>query len=452
MSTRPPSSVLPSLPLKLRSHPSVPQTFPHFALVRSVIPPNVTPAGPEALPAVQAAVVPLGYGKSKFLPEHKAEIEGKGKELGQRSSSTTRKGTKGTRLGAETCESFSLRSPFRSPAQYLARQNRPGLFRVLGERELAYFSQSSKANLSTSATKRAESPIPLNTVISLYQGIRKLSASPARKTPSPLKKRERKADDEGIKSYEGEQHNSVKQGKGTSVYFNGDVYKGFWAGNKRNGQGVLTSQVWGTTFAGEWREDRRHGTGVLTCANGDIVKGVWRDDALDMTNVTIRFLSFEVLYTGSLRDCQFHGFGQADFIRDQVRYSGSWECGQRHGWGHISFPNSHYFEGLFESGYTKGPGLLVYRKALVLREEGKGETLRKMVRRKGGLQASESHASLSNKTEGLGNCASFSTFLAEIELYDTDILWKTMTTAELKAAGCNFEATDGCFTAGKLTG
>jgi len=439
MSSRP---LLPSLPIKLRPHPPDPQAFPHFPLIRSIVPPNVTPSGPEALPSIQAAVVPFGYGKSRFLPEHRAEIEGKGKELGQRSSSSTRKGTS---------DNLSLRSPLRVPIQYLSRhpQNIPGLIRVKGERELVYLSQSSKANLSTSTTKRAESPIPLHSVLSLYQGARKLSASPTRKTPSPVKKRERKED--GIKTYEGEQHNSVKQGKGTAIYFNGDVYMGAWAGNQRNGKGVLTSKVLGTTFTGEWREDRRSGSGALTCENGDVVEGVWREDALGMADVVIRFLTSEVLYTGSLLDCQLHGFGRADFLRDQVNYVGNWQCGQRHGWGHLSFPNSHYFEGLFEHGYTQGPGLLVYRKALALREEGKGGTLRRTGRRKG-LQSSQSHACLPNKTEGLGNCDSFSTFLSEIELHDTDVLWKTMTKEELKAAGCDFEATNGSFTSGKLSG
>ena len=318
--TRPPTSSfispLPSLPLKHRAPHPVPEAFPYMALVRSVVPPNVTLTGPEALPAIQAAVVPLGYGKSKYLPDHRAELEGKGKELGQRSSSTTRKVSR-----REPNDNLSFRSPLRIPIQYLSRnqQHIPGLIRAKGERETVYLSQSSKANLSTSATKRTESPLPLHPVLALYQGLRRLSASPAKRTPSPTKKKDRKEDGADIKTYEGEQHNSVKQGKGSAIYFNGDVYNGSWTENKRDGKGVLTSKAWGTTFTGEWKQDRRHGAGVLICGNGDIVEGTWQDDALVMTTVTIRFISSEVLYTGSLQDYRFHGCGQA--IKSRAIYS-----------------------------------------------------------------------------------------------------------------------------------
>ena len=435
--TRPTTSTLPlpSLPLKPRSSPSSLDLFPYLSLVRAVIPPNMTHTGPETLPGIQQAVVPLGYGKNIYLPEHKGEIEGKEREMGQRSASSTKRGVKGRKTGiVETMDHGSFRSSLRTPFNRISRNRYIPGFLYLPNDETAYFSQSSKANLSTNTTKRTESPMLLS------KGLREVTMSPVRKSPSPTKRRVQ-GDDRSIKTYEGEQHNSVKHGKGTAVYGNGDVYSGYWYADKRHGQGRYTSKAWKTVFVGEWKEDRRSGEGVLNFENGDVLEGRWGEDGLEEREVRVRFVQSEVLYTGSLQSSQFHGLGTCLFSRDQVTYTGHWLQGQRHGLGCLYFPENHFFEGVFQTGYSHGPGLLVYRNALMLRDPQ--FTLRK---------SKKTRILEENPGKTLGNCSFFPTFTSKITLNSTDIVWKTSTKSELESLGCDLPVTDGSFVLGKLQG
>ena len=59
-----------------------------------------------------------------------------------------------------------------------------------------------------------------------------------------------------VQTYIGEFKEDKKNGFGTFIYSNGDIYKG------------------------KWFNDKRHGRGVLICNDGSLKKGVWKDDKL----------------------------------------------------------------------------------------------------------------------------------------------------------------------------
>ena len=69
-------------------------------------------------------------------------------------------------------------------------------------------------------------------------------------------------DDGLLARYDGGWAGGLKQGPGTALFRNGDLYSGDWVGNKMSGHGTY---VWadGVTFQGDFREDEVHGAGML---------------------------------------------------------------------------------------------------------------------------------------------------------------------------------------------
>jgi hypothetical protein len=55
--------------------------------------------------------------------------------------------------------------------------------------------------------------------------------------------------------------------KGAIKYRNGDVYKGEYNNNKRNGRGYFRTA--NGEYSGDWKNDLKHGGGSYRWANGD---------------------------------------------------------------------------------------------------------------------------------------------------------------------------------------
>lgn len=60
----------------------------------------------------------------------------------------------------------------------------------------------------------------------------------------------------------------------TMYYSNGDIYKGYWKDDKRNGKGVMKWND-GKVYDGYWKNDMMHGEGTMTSPKGFRRKGYW---------------------------------------------------------------------------------------------------------------------------------------------------------------------------------
>lgn len=74
--------------------------------------------------------------------------------------------------------------------------------------------------------------------------------------------------DEGVRYYYDD------NGPATMFYSNGDIYKGYWKNDKRDGEGVM---IWndGSRYDGYWKDDMMHGCGKIISPKGKEKKGYW---------------------------------------------------------------------------------------------------------------------------------------------------------------------------------
>ena len=57
-------------------------------------------------------------------------------------------------------------------------------------------------------------------------------------------------------------------------YANGDVYKGEWLGDMKNGEGVMTYAS-NASYEGGWADDLKHGDGTFRYADGGTFVGTY---------------------------------------------------------------------------------------------------------------------------------------------------------------------------------
>ena len=116
--------------------------------------------------------------------------------------------------------------------------------------------------------------------------------------------------------YEGEFVDSQRQGKGVCIYARGDIYDGEWKDGGRSGKGKMVAKN-GSVYDGEWEvseggQDGRHGRGKMTYASIDgsppeVYNGTWKND-------------------------KRAGQGRYTYC-DGSSYNGGWQDGGRHGRG-----------------------------------------------------------------------------------------------------------------------
>ena len=62
--------------------------------------------------------------------------------------------------------------------------------------------------------------------------------------------------------YKGQMQGGKPNGKGTTIFKNGDTFEGEYVKGKRQGQGVYTFSD-GEKYDGEWFQDQQHGYGKI---------------------------------------------------------------------------------------------------------------------------------------------------------------------------------------------
>ncbi|GLC73175.1 hypothetical protein PLESTF_001343500 [Pleodorina starrii] len=111
---------------------------------------------------------------------------------------------------------------------------------------------------------------------------------------------------------------------------NGDIYKGRYVCNKKNGEGVYHF-INADVYEGEFRDDRMDGYGVYT-------------------------FSHEGRYEGQWRNAVYNGTGAETFAKGST-YHGEYAGGLRNGWGVCRFYNGDYYEGQWAKGLRDGSGM-----------------------------------------------------------------------------------------------
>jgi len=103
-----------------------------------------------------------------------------------------------------------------------------------------------------------------------------------------------------------------KEGRGTMVRADGDMYEGQWRAGKPHGQGKFTEAI-GNVYEGGFVADKRHGHGKWSFAPGDVYEGEFVAD-------------------------KRHGRGKMAYASGNS-YEGEWAEGKMHGKGTYTYAN-----------------------------------------------------------------------------------------------------------------
>ena len=75
--------------------------------------------------------------------------------------------------------------------------------------------------------------------------------------------------------YIGQVSNGLAEGRGKSIFNNGDIFTGFCKKGKAEGRGI---KCWanGDRYEGEYKNDKKDGKGIYFYHNGDRYEGLWK--------------------------------------------------------------------------------------------------------------------------------------------------------------------------------
>jgi hypothetical protein len=161
-----------------------------------------------------------------------------------------------------------------------------------------------------------------------------------------------------INCYKGSYGYGKRNGYGRLVYENGDVYKGYWKDNLRDGFGAYRYKCNSAKYKGQWVDNKKHGTGTTHFKIGDRITCDWDKDRMVKTDEGRIEVRDGTLYVGNIEDCERNGVGTMKY-HNNCTYEGKWHHDMRHGYGMIRFDNDCFFEGEFDHDRTSGTGALV---------------------------------------------------------------------------------------------
>lgn len=150
--------------------------------------------------------------------------------------------------------------------------------------------------------------------------------------------------------YTGEGLAGMKDGFGSQVWKNGDLYEGQWKENKQQGWG---RNVWQdrSEYIGTFKQDAKDGVGEYRWNDGTRYSGEWTDNQMHgcgcYTWADGRF------YIGDWRAGLMQGYGTF-YYADGVRYEGGWFQGRKHGVGTTFKPDGGSSKVVWRYGKVEG--------------------------------------------------------------------------------------------------
>ena len=196
---------------------------------------------------------------------------------------------------------------------------------------------------------------------------------------------------------------TIKSGKGTMKYVNGDFYDGNWMDDTKTGKGIM-KYANGDVYDGKWSSNGKYGKGIMRYANGDIYEGEWFVDMIygiglmRYNNGNVyngKFIPVKSLNTdrylrsikegvngypryedGTSRDNNgkvIHiklspGVGTMAYANGDF-YSGEWINDLRHGKGTMSYANGDIYVGEWEKNVRHGYGTMSYKNGVIYEGE-----------------------------------------------------------------------------------
>ncbi|MGL6107216.1 hypothetical protein [Romboutsia sp.] len=154
-------------------------------------------------------------------------------------------------------------------------------------------------------------------------------------------------------------HNSYRnidespiKGEKIYKYDNGDVYKGEFINEKRNGFGVCIFNN-KERYEGLWKDDKMHCVGKYTYNDGSVYSGDFKHGLIEGMG-RYRYANEEI-YKGYFINNKRNGKGSL-YYRDGSKYIGMWENDAQCGEGKLTKPNGDVYKGEFKDGKFNGKG------------------------------------------------------------------------------------------------
>ncbi|KAJ7543729.1 hypothetical protein O6H91_09G050500 [Diphasiastrum complanatum] len=157
-----------------------------------------------------------------------------------------------------------------------------------------------------------------------------------------------------------------KEGYRRNVYWvSGDLYRGEWKANKRDGLGVHLYNN-GNRYEGEWKNDKQEVKGALLVVDGGkyhpLYKGGWKGGTFHGAGVL--YGEQGEIYDGQFEQGMRSGLGKQTYwcptSKAYHNYSGQWAKDKREGFGTLKKVNGESYEGLFKNDLRDGKAVLYY--------------------------------------------------------------------------------------------
>ncbi|GAB5355148.1 hypothetical protein AAMO2058_000181400 [Amorphochlora amoebiformis] len=146
--------------------------------------------------------------------------------------------------------------------------------------------------------------------------------------------------------YDGGWKDGMRHGKGTIKYNSGNVYKGSWISDKKNGYGEMTWATVDQWYKGEWVSDHPSGHGEYTWGRSD-ANGAASKRVSYKRSVT--HYQRNNSYLGSMKYGMRDGQGTFYYATGDV-YHGGWKRNMREGKGCLVDENGNVFRGEYKYG------------------------------------------------------------------------------------------------------
>ncbi len=150
--------------------------------------------------------------------------------------------------------------------------------------------------------------------------------------------------------YDGKFQNGKIANYGTLFFSNGNVYKGQWQDQFRQGQGEL-EYANGDVYSGGFQKGKLQGKGAMSFSNGDRYEGDWYQDYMHGEGVYA--YNNGDRYEGDFEKGAIHGFGVMNYHTGS-KYAGHWRNSLKEGSGTYTKSNGEIVNGEWSEGSFTG--------------------------------------------------------------------------------------------------
>ena len=139
---------------------------------------------------------------------------------------------------------------------------------------------------------------------------------------------------------------------------NGEIYKGYWnINNQRHGYGINISPE-GNIYKGLWKEDKIDNYGLIMDLEGNYYKGELKEGKFEGKGEI--FVKDKSKYIGTFMDDYPNGNGILENYENSTKYNGDILNGKKEGKGKLEYKDGTIYEGDFKNDVYEGNGKLIF--------------------------------------------------------------------------------------------